>query len=52
VDRMTLQHEGADQYRWKLTTLGPYSSKSAYASFFREPSSLLPGEKFGNVWFL
>jgi len=34
VDGLTLQQDVPDQFRWKFTQSGLYSSKSAYAAFF------------------
>ena len=53
VDGLTLQQDVPDQFRWKFTQSGLYSSKSAYAAFFfLEPSSLVPGERFGKAGHL
>jgi len=34
VDGLTLQQDMPDQFRWKFTQSGLYSSKSSYAAFF------------------
>jgi hypothetical protein len=34
VDGMVLQQQVLDQFTWKLTKSGLYTSKSAYAAFF------------------
>jgi hypothetical protein len=34
LDRVVLQQEVQDHFRWKLTQTGTYSSKSAYEAFF------------------
>lgn len=47
---MVLQHEVPDQYRWKLTQSGVYTSKSAYAAFFVGTIKFAPWKRIWKSW--
>jgi len=50
VDGLVLQPEIPDQHRWKLTNLGPYSSKSAYNAFFIGSIRFAPWKRIWRSW--
>jgi hypothetical protein len=50
IDSIVLQHEVPDQFRWKLTQSGSYSSKSAYAAFFVGTIKMGPWKRIWRSW--
>jgi hypothetical protein len=50
VEGLTLQQDVPDQFRWKLTQSGAYSSKSAYAAFFVGTIKFAPWKKIWKSW--
>ena len=50
VDGFVLQPESPDQYRWKFTQDGTYSSKSAYAAFFEGSIKFGPWRRIWKTW--
>lgn len=50
VDSIVLQHDVPDQFRWKLTQSGSYSSKSAYAAFFVGTIKSSPWKRIWKSW--
>lgn len=50
VDGLVLHQGVPDQYRWKFTQPGSYSSKSAYAAFFLGPIRFAPWERIWKSW--
>lgn len=50
VDSLVLQQEVPDQYKWKLTHTGSYSSKLAYAAFFVGTIKFGPWRRIWKSW--
>ncbi|WVZ49513.1 hypothetical protein U9M48_000862 [Paspalum notatum var. saurae] len=50
VEGFTLQTEVPDQYRWKLSSLGVYSSKTAYRAMFVGSIMFSPWKRIWKSW--
>lgn len=50
VEGWTLQQGVPDQFRWKLTQSGTYTSKSAYAAFFVGTIKFAPWKRIWKSW--
>jgi len=50
VDVLVLQQDVPDQHRWKLSSSGSYSSKSAYQTFFLGTIKFAPWKRIWKSW--